>query len=103
MSKCRWWITKHWLQAWGEKPLNPICKGVEAARKMRQERFAKHAGVHTNSSMTPCLIKKHYALEAEASGCLEHAMSEMNFSARDRILKVARTLAELGGHDPKHR
>jgi magnesium chelatase family protein len=47
--------------------------------------------------MTPRLIKKHCELDAEASGFLEHAMSEMNFSARahDRILKVARTLADL--------
>jgi magnesium chelatase family protein len=38
-------------------------------------------------------------LNSEGNGDLEHAMEEMNFSARahDRILKVARTLADLGG------
>ncbi len=72
---------------------------VETARQVQQERFAKHVGVHTNSSMTPRLIKKHCELDSEAAGCLEHAMAEMNFSARahDRILKVARTLADLAG------
>ena len=49
--------------------------------------------------MTPKLIKKHCEIDAEAGGFLEQAMSDMNFSARahDRILKVARTLADLGG------
>ena len=85
----------------GGEASDPIRIRVETARSMQQERFAKHAGVHANSSMTPRLIKKHCELDAEASGCLEHAMSEMNFSARahDRILKVARTLADLGGHE----
>jgi magnesium chelatase family protein len=70
---------------------------VKSARAVQQERFAKSLGIHTNSAMTPRLIKKHCELDAEASGFLEHAMSEMNFSARahDRILKVARTLADL--------
>ena len=49
--------------------------------------------------MTPKLISKHCELDAEGGGYLEHAMGEMNFSARahDRILKVARTLADLAG------
>ncbi|MEZ5387018.1 MAG: YifB family Mg chelatase-like AAA ATPase [Prosthecobacter sp.] len=74
---------------------------VETARGMQRERFAKLRGLHTNSAMPPRLIKQHCGLDAEAAGCLEHAMAEMNFSARahDRILKVARTLADLDGHD----
>jgi magnesium chelatase family protein len=78
-----------------------IRERVETARGMQRERFAKHAGVHTNSAMTPRLIKKHCALDAAASSHLEYAMSQMNLSARahDRILKVARTLADLGGTD----
>jgi magnesium chelatase family protein len=78
-----------------------IRERVEIARGMQRERFAQHAGVHTNSAMTPRLIKKHCALDAAASAHLEHAMSQMNLSARahDRILKVARTLADLGGTD----
>ena len=72
---------------------------VEAARMLQTERFKSHQGVHTNSDMTPRLIKKHCELDAEGSRFLEHQMSEMNFSARahDRILKVARTLADLRG------
>ena len=44
-------------------------------------------------------MKQHCKLDPESRGYLEHAMEEMNFSARahDRILKVARTLADLAG------
>lgn len=78
-----------------------VRKRVESARTIQGDRFAKHAGIHTNSSMTPRLIKKHCEIDAEGSGFLEHAMGEMNFSARahDRILKVARTLADLDGSE----
>lgn len=74
---------------------------VEQARAVQAERFRKNAGVHINSAMTPRLIKQHCQLDAEAAGYLEHAMSNMNFSARahDRILKVARTLADLAGSE----
>ena len=44
-------------------------------------------------------MKVHCQIDTESTGYLEHAMEEMNFSARahDRILKVARTLADLAG------
>jgi magnesium chelatase family protein len=49
--------------------------------------------------MGPRQVKAHCKFDAESTGYLEHAMEEMNFSARahDRILKVARTLADLSG------
>ena len=51
--------------------------------------------------MTPRMIRRHCELDAEGAGYLEHAMTSMNFSARahDRILKVARTLADLAGNE----
>ena len=44
-------------------------------------------------------VRECCKLDAEGKGYLEHAMEQMNFSARahDRILKVARTLADLAG------
>ena len=44
-------------------------------------------------------MKVHCQIDSESTGYLEHAMEEMNLSARahDRILKVARTLADLAG------
>jgi magnesium chelatase family protein len=46
-------------------------------------------------------MKAHTALDEASRELLENAMHQMNFSARahDRILKVARTLADLAGHD----
>lgn len=44
-------------------------------------------------------MKTHCKLDSESMDYLEHAMQEMSFSTRahDRILKVARTLADLAG------
>jgi magnesium chelatase family protein len=74
---------------------------VEKARALQRTRFAGENGVHSNAAMTPRLIRKHCELDEEASGYLEHAMAGQNFSARahDRILKVARTLADLEGSE----
>jgi magnesium chelatase family protein len=81
-----------------------IRERVEKARNIQTERFAKDKGIHTNSAMTPRLLRKHCELDAEAAGYLEHAMADNNFSARahDRILKVARTLADLAGCEKIH-
>ena len=74
---------------------------VDNCRAIQAERFKKDPSVRNNSGMTPRLIKKHCVLDAEGAFFLERAMSEMNFSARahDRILKVARTIADLAGHE----
>lgn len=83
--------------ATGEKSA-AIRERVVHARRTQSERFRKSANA-TNSSMSPRQMKAHCQINAEATGYLEHAMEEMNFSARahDRILKVARTLADLAG------
>ena len=75
-----------------------IRQRVIAARHIQQERFKKSAH-RTNAAMNARQVRQHCQLDATASGYLEQAMSDMNFSARahDRILKVARTLADLAG------
>lgn len=81
-----------------------IRQRVEQARAIQADRFKKVSGIAINSAMPPRLIKQHCQLDAECTGYLEHAMSDMNLSARahDRILKVARTLADLAGSDRIH-
>ncbi len=76
-----------------------VRRRVEAAREKQQERFAQHTDVVCNASMSSKLMREHCKIDAQASGYLEHAMNELNFSARahDRILKVSRTLADLEG------
>ena len=81
----------------GEKS-ESIRERVVRARKTQSERFRKSENAR-NSSMSPRQMKVHCQICAESTGYLEHAMEEMSFSARahDRILKVARTLADLAG------
>ena len=81
----------------GEKS-EVIRERVIHARRIQHERFRKASNT-TNASMSPRQMKVHCQVDAEGNGYLEHAMEEMNFSARahDRILKVARTLADLSG------
>jgi len=74
-----------------------IRQRVLAARQIQTERFQKVPGLVTNSSMPSKLVREHCQLDRESSAFLEQAMEHLNFSARahDRILKVARTLADL--------
>ena len=73
---------------------------VVQARRIQEERFQK-SKASSNAAMPPRLMKLHCQLDATSHGYLEHAMQELHFSARahDRILKVARTLADLGGSE----
>ena len=80
----------------GEKS-EVVRERVEAARQRQLKRFSAQSNVSCNASMPSKVMREHCKIDATASGYLEHAMSELNFSARahDRILKVARTLADL--------
>jgi magnesium chelatase family protein len=72
---------------------------VSKAQWTQQKRFAHEAKIRCNSRMTPRLIRKHCALEATGLELLRQAVASLNLSARayDRILKVGRTIADLGG------
>ena len=58
-------------------------------------------GIFSNSAMSPKQIRKFCSLDAESEELLEKAMLRQGLSARahDRILKVARTIADLAGSD----
>ncbi len=83
-------------EATGESS-DTIRERVMAARARQQERYAGAPKVTANSDMTPKLMKEFCRVDEESSHFLEQAMNDLNFSARahDRILKVARTLADL--------
>ncbi|TAN36330.1 MAG: ATP-binding protein [Verrucomicrobia bacterium] len=76
-----------------------IRERVIRARRIQQERFKGNARVHCNAAMRSKEIHKHCALDADAQETLKMAITDLNFSARayDRILKVARTIADLAG------
>ena len=71
------------------------------ARGIQTARFAGEKKVFSNSQMPPKLIRKHCAIGEDGEKMLENAISRMGLSARahDRILKVARTIADLDGSE----
>jgi magnesium chelatase family protein len=75
-----------------------IRERVVKARKIQLERF-RGSGIYSNSAMTPKQIRDHCKLDINSERLLENAMQRQGLSARahDRILKVARTIADLSG------
>lgn len=73
-----------------------IRERVSRAREIQLARFNSD-GVFSNSAMTPKHIRTHCGLDAASEALLEKAMQRQGLSARghDRILKVARTIADL--------
>ena len=73
-----------------------IRKRVNKARKIGQERY-KEYGIYSNSELTPALIQKYCKLGEKEKDILKSAFEKLGFSARayGRILKVARTIADL--------
>lgn len=73
---------------------------VNKARKIQQERY-KGTGISCNADLTPALLKKFCPLTDDASKYLELSFERLGMSARayDRILKVARTVADLDGSE----
>ena len=71
---------------------------VEPARRIQQERFGG-TKIYANAQMTPRLIRQHCRLDEASEQLLENAVQNMGLTARahDRILKVARTSADLEG------
>lgn len=69
---------------------------VEASRAVQRKRF-HGTRVTSNARMTQAQIRKHCAIDRSLGDLLQHAMEQLNLSARayDRILKVARTIADL--------
>jgi len=74
-----------------------VRKRVLSARKIQEERFAENNGVYANAQMTSKLIREHVLLDEESNELIKNAMDRLGLSARayDRILKVARTVADL--------
>lgn len=78
-----------------------IRERVVRARAIQTARFEGIEGVHTNAMMNSRMLREYCPLEASARTLLERAMERLNLSARayDRIIKVARTIADLAGEE----
>ena len=77
-----------------------IRERVNAARRRQTERY-RGTGVTCNARLTPAMLKEACVLDAEASEYLQLSFHRLGMSARayDRILKVARTAADLAGSE----
>ena len=74
-----------------------IRKRVIAARKIQEERYKDYKGIHCNAQMTTKLFRQYCDIDSECQQLMKVAMDRLGLSARayDRILKVARTIADL--------
>jgi magnesium chelatase family protein len=74
-----------------------IRERVMAARKVQGSRYKENEGVHANAQMSTKQLQVFCKLNSESQQLLKMAMTKLNLSARayDRILKVARTIADL--------
>lgn len=85
-----------------------IRERVVKARKVQQDRFIEeNKGIHSNAMMPSPMVKKVCKLDQASKILLKTAMERLNLSSRayDRILKVSRTIADLGGSEsirPEH-
>ena len=84
------------------EPSSAVRKRVQAARQVQEQRFSQGAArrprqAHCNAQMGPRAIKAHCKLDKQGVSMLRAAVERLGLSARayDRILKVARTIADL--------
>ena len=77
-----------------------IRKRVNKARSIQTKRYEK-LDIYSNAGLTPILIEKYCKLDKESDKILERAFETLGLSARahGRILKVARTIADLDGKE----
>ncbi|MCX2582676.1 YifB family Mg chelatase-like AAA ATPase [Pedobacter sp. MR22-3] len=78
-----------------------IRKRVIQAREIQDQRFAGKADLHYNAQMSPKMVRKVCQISEAGTALLKSAMESLGLSARayDRILKVARTIADLDGSE----
>ncbi len=76
-----------------------IRKRVVAAREIQKARFANHYNIFCNAQMTSRMVRQYCIIDEAGQQILKDAMDRLGLSARayDRILKVARTIADLDG------
>jgi magnesium chelatase family protein len=83
------------------EPSEQIRERVIAARAIQTERFKEYANVHCNAQMSERMIHRYAEPDHEGLELLRTAMERLSLSARaySRILKVARTIADLAGSE----
>lgn len=77
-----------------------IRERVEAARQIQRQRFARNS-MQSNAEMTSRAMRRHCELDPPSRRILDQALTHLGLSVRahDRVLKVARTIADLIGSE----
>ena len=88
-------------QAQPGEPSAAIRERVIAARQIQAQRYAHIKGIHCNAQMTERMLHEYAEPDAASLEMLRMAMERLKLSARaySRILKVARTIADLAGSE----
>ena len=83
------------------EPSAAIRERVIRARAIQEDRFSGRAGCHANAQLAGRDLQKYCALNAAGQTLLRQAITRFKLSPRayDRILKVARTIADLAGSE----
>ena len=83
------------------EPSSVIRERVIKARQIQKERFKNYKGIYCNAQMTERMIHQFAEPDEASLNMLRIAMEKLSLSARayTRILKVARTIADLEGSD----
>ena len=83
------------------EPSATIRERVIRARKIQEERYKSFSGIHCNAQMTEKMLHEFAEPDAQSLDMLRMAMERLKLSARaySRILKVARTIADLAGSE----
>jgi len=89
------------LRAAPGEPSATVARRIESARARQLARFGAAAPNPVNAVMNPDDLRRHCRLDAAGQRLLDGAFQRLGLSARalDRILKVARTIADLAGSD----
>lgn len=91
-------VETHDLQASGEEEASATIRArVLRARQRQATRFGELPGIFTNAQMSPKMVEEFCRVDEEGRRLLDEAMRRLQLSARayERILKVARTIADL--------
>ena len=83
------------------EPSEKIRERVIKARQIQEARFKDYKGIHCNALMTEHMLHEYAEPDADSLSMLRMAMERLKLSARaySRILKVARTIADLDGSE----
>ena len=78
-----------------------VRKRIDAARTIQKDRYRRFKTTHANAHLEPRTIKRYCSIDDDGEKILRRSIDTFGFSARayHRILKVARTIADLDGEE----